>query len=271
MMNFRAAAIQMTSSKEVDKNLQKAAELIEAAALEGANIVVLPEMFSLIGATEAEKIEVGESLGQGKIQDFLANHAVKQGIWLVGGTLPLLCAQQPKLFAASFVYNPKGEQVACYNKLHLFDAAVEGEKETYQESKMTAPGNAIVIVDTPFVKFGIAVCYDIRFPVWSRNVENYDLLIYIANFPTRRIHAWKTLLLARAIENQCFTIGVNRVGTDPMADYNGESCLVNCEGNLIFSESDKEIVATFSLDLEAQQGFRQKLPFLKDQDTFLLE
>jgi predicted amidohydrolase len=100
-------------------------------------------------------------------------------------------------------------------------------------------------------------------------VENYDLLIYIASFPRPRIHAWKTLLLARAIENQCFTIGVNRIGEDGTGlSYSGDSCLVDYEGNLLFSESDKEAIKTFSLDIEKQQAFRQKLPFLKDQDIF---
>ncbi len=239
----------------------KAANLAHFDALIAAidtptDVIILPEMFTTGFSMQPELLAEtteGATLAQMRVWAAAKNAAICGSI---------IVEENGNYYNRLLWVQPDGH-FFHYDKRHLFGLA--------DETKHYKAGAEKLIVTWRGWRICPLICYDVRFPVWSRNVENYDLLIYIANFPTRRIHAWKTLLLARAIENQCFTIGVNRVGTDPMADYNGESCLVDYEGNLIFSKSDKEIVATFSLDLEAQQGFRQKLPFLKDQDTFLLE
>jgi deaminated glutathione amidase len=266
MINFRAAAIQMTSSKEVDKNLKTAAMLIESAAMEGANIAILPEMFSLIGATETEKIGIGEPLGQGKLQDFLANQAIKHHIWLVGGTIPLLHPQQKKLLAASFVYNPKGEQVACYNKIHLFDAIVQDKEETYQESRITSPGNAIVIVDTPFVRLGLAVCYDIRFPELFRMLfkQGVEMFAIPAAFTatTGRAH-WEILLRARAIENFSYVVGACQSGLHQggRTTY-GHSMIVNPWGEILACLPEGEGFIIADIDKEKLMKIRADMPVL---------
>lgn len=265
-MSFRAAAIQMTSSQDVDQNLKSAASLIQSAVREGAALVVLPEMFSLIGATEAEKAEVGEPLGHGKVQDFLANQAVKHHIWLVGGTIPLLHPDQPKLFASSLTYNPKGERVSCYNKVHLFDAVVRKDEEVYQESKMTMAGNSIVVVDTPFIRLGIAVCYDIRFPELFRMLfkQGVEMFVIPAAFTavTGRAH-WEVLLRARAIENFAYVLGACQSGihSNGRATY-GHSAIVSPWGEILAHLPEGEGFIVGDIDREKLLHIRTDMPVL---------
>lgn len=265
-MVFRAAAIQMTSGQEVDKNLKTAANLLESAAMEGANIAVLPEMFSLIGATETEKIDAAEPLGQGKVQDFLANQAIKQGIWLVGGTTPILHAEQQKVLAACLIYNPEGKQVACYNKLHLFDATIQDKEGTYQESKITAAGDSIVLVDTPFGRLGIAICYDIRFPELFRILfqQGMEILAIPAAFtvPTGEAH-WEILLRARAIESFSYVIGACQSGSHEGGRKTyGHSMIINPWGEISACLPQGEGFIIADIDKEKLLKIRQDMPTL---------
>lgn len=148
-----------------------------------------------------------------------------------------------------------------YDKHHLFTLA--RENEAYKA------GQERLIVEWKGWRIMPLVCYDLRFPEWSRNNLDYDLLIYVANWPVMRNNAWKTLLEARAIENQSYTVGVNRVGTDGKGYYySGDSSVVDYAGNVHLRVSDVEGVFTVKLDYEAQKVFRTKLPFLPDQDKF---
>lgn len=151
-----------------------------------------------------------------------------------------------------------------YDKRHLFGYA--GETDAY------VAGQKRVITEWRGVRFLLQVCYDLRFPVWSRNRKDYDAAIYVANWPTSRIDVWQTLLKARALENQCFVIGVNRVGNDPACDYSGSSMIIDAYGKTIaHCEDNKEGVAMADINMEQLQRFRKKFPVLQDADDFTLK
>ena len=148
-----------------------------------------------------------------------------------------------------------------YDKRHLFSYA--GETDAYEA------GQRRVVTEWRGVRFLLQVCYDLRFPVFSRNNGDYDAIIYVANWPTQRMDVWRTLLKARALENQCFVVGVNRVGQDPACDYCGGSIVIDAYGKTLTAcEDNEESVATASLDMEKQNRFRSKFPVLGDADPF---
>ena len=209
------AAIQMASSPNVNANLLKAGQLVAEAVGAGARLVVLPENFALMGSDEFDKVKIREKDGEGPIQEFLATTAKKHGIWLVGGTIPLEANDDNKVRAACLVYNDKGDVVARYDKIHLFDVNVPDTNEVYKESASIEAGEHIRVVDTPYGKLGIAVCYDLRFPEFFRSAvnEGIDILAVPAAFTAETGAAhWEVLLRARAIENQCYVIASNQGG-----------------------------------------------------------
>lgn len=153
-----------------------------------------------------------------------------------------------------------------YDKRHLFGYGGEG--------KSFSAGNKRQVVEWQGVRFLLQVCYDLRFPVFSRNSakEPYDAIIYVASWPVPRIEAWRTLLKARALENQCYVIGVNRVGTDPNCNYNGYSAIINPYGRALGEcVSDNEETAVATLDMAELQTFRKKFPVLDDADDFTIK
>lgn len=152
--------------------------------------------------------------------------------------------------------------MAHYDKRHLF--APGGEKDYF------GAGRERTVVEWGGVRFLLQVCYDLRFPVWSRNRGDYDAMLYVANWPARRMLAWQTLLRARAIENQCYVVGVNRVGTDPVAEYVGGSTVFDAYGNCVAQCGADEGFATAELDMERLREFRQKFPVLEDRDHFTI-
>jgi predicted amidohydrolase len=169
---------------------------------------------------------------------------------------------------------PNG-QCGVYDKRHRF--AYAGEDEHY------SAGTKRLIASAKGWKINLQVCYDLRFPVWARQQPTpnpsqevmggaeYDILIYVANWPERRIHAWKTLLQARAIENQCYVVGVNRVGNDGNTIYHsGNSMIIDPMGEVLYTKKDEEDIFTISLDKKHLNTIREKLPFLKDADGFLI-
>ena len=152
----------------------------------------------------------------------------------------------------------------CYDKRHLFGYA--GETDAY------VAGQERVIVEWRGMRFLLQVCYDLRFPVWSRNRKDYDAAIYVANWPSSRINVWQTLLKARALENQCFVVGVNIVGRDKTCEYMGDSVIVNAYGRTIASCTPAMVdVAMAELDMEELQRFRHKFPVLEDADEFQIK
>ena len=155
---------------------------------------------------------------------------------------------------------PNGE-FFIYDKKHLFTLAKEHEHYTAGEQRL--------IVELKGWKICPLICYDLRFPVWSRNTVDYDLLIYTASWPVMRAEAWKSLLVGRAIENQSYTIGVNRVGVDGGGyEYSGDSSVVDFAGKQLYCTASMEDIFTAKLDFEKQKAFRSKLNFLADRDQF---
>ena len=202
---FRVAAVQMASGPHVAANLQEAERLIELAAATGARIVALPEYFCIMGMKDTDKVKVRERDGQGPIQDFLSAQARRHRIWVVGGTVPLEAGSPDKVRNACLVYNQAGERVARYDKIHLF--GFEMGQERYSEERTIEPGSGVCVVDSPYGKLGISVCYDLRFPELYRAMGDVDLILVPSAFTetTGKAH-WDTLIRARAIENLAYVI-----------------------------------------------------------------
>ena len=206
---MKVAAVQMASGPHVSYNLIEAGRLITLAAQGGAELVVLPENFAIMGMAPQDMVKIRESLGKGPIQDFLAEQAEKHGIWIAGGTLPLTADDPKKVRAACLLFNDRGKRVARYDKIHLFDVRIEETKEVYVESAIIEPGNEVVVVDTPFGRLGLAICYDLRFPELFRQMldQGVELIVLPSAFTaiTGKAH-WETLVRARAIENLSYVI-----------------------------------------------------------------
>jgi nitrilase len=211
----KCAAIQMASSPSIGSNLLEAGKLIAEAANAGAKLVALPENFALMGDHESDKLKAREIDGSGPIQDFLAAAAKKHGVWVIGGTIPLMADDGNKARAACLIYNDQGERVGRYDKIHLFDVNVPGTAEVYRESDSIEPGTESRIFDTPFGRLGLAVCYDLRFPEFFRKMskEGVEILVVPSAFTAETGAAhWELLLRARAVENLCYVIAPNQGG-----------------------------------------------------------
>jgi nitrilase len=211
----RVAAIQMASGPNVSANLIEADRLIGRAAAAGAKLVVLPENFAHMGMTEQDKLQVKEVEGRGLIQTFLAEQAVRYGIWIVGGTVPLAAEDPRKVRQACLLFDDKGKRVARYDKVHLFDVHIEETGENYTESETIEPGDRTVVVETPFGKLGLAVCYDLRFPELFRELvaKGAEIITLPSAFTaiTGKAH-WESLVRARAIENLSYVIAAAQGG-----------------------------------------------------------
>lgn len=233
----RVAAIQMASGPNVSANLTEAERWINQAVEAGAELIVLPENFAIIGIKEEDKLNVKEQEGSGHIQDFLKAQAEKNKVWIVGGTIPLVASDNHRIRSACLVYNDKGEQVARYDKIHLFDVQVPNTDETYNESETIEPGAETVVVDTPFGKLGLAVCYDLRFPELFRRMadDGVEIIALPAAFTaiTGAAH-WESLVRARAIENLSYLIASAQGGyhVNGRETY-GDSMVVDPWGNVL--------------------------------------
>ncbi len=223
---------------------------------EQVDLLILPEMFST-GFT-MNPIEVAETM-QGETIQWMQTIAKSRNSAILGS---LIIKEKDRFYNRLVFVYPTGELVK-YDKKHLFSLA--GEDKVY------TAGNEKVIIDYNGFKTCPLICYDLRFPVFSRNVEDFDLLIYVANWPKPRINAWDILLKARAIENQCFVIGVNRIGTDNnQLDYIGHSQAIDFLGNSIIVPQENEGVFILTLNKNDLLSTRKKLDFLSDRDTFTL-
>lgn len=264
------AAIQMISESDLAANLARAADLIAESADRGAQLVVLPENFALMGRDEKDKLAIQEPLGRGVIQDFLAAQAVRHRLWLVGGTIPLALPNDPRRVAAAcLLFNDRGELAARYDKVHLFDVQTPGSDERYEESATIAPGDHYVVTDTPWGRLGLAVCYDLRFPEQFRAMANQgmEILALPAAFTTLTGAAhWEVLLRARAIENQCYVIAAGQGGRHANGrETFGDSLIIDPWGvvierlgwgaGLVFGRMDRPFLHTI----------RQQFPVLSHQ------
>lgn len=262
----RVAAVQMASGPNVRANLNEAGRLISQAADAGAELVVLPENFALMGMTELDKVAVREADGRGPIQDFLASQADKHRVWLVGGTVPLEAGVSEKVRAACLLIDDRGERVARYDKVHLFDVTLEESDEQYNESETIEPGNQVVVATTPFGRLGLAVCYDLRFPELFRRMheEGVELVAMPAAFTaiTGRAH-WEPLLRARAIENLCYVIASAQGGYHVNGrETHGDSMIVDPWGLVLDRLPRGSGVVVADIDLDRVKAIRRSFPAL---------
>ena len=222
----------------------------------GSDLYVLPEMWTTGFATAPKGI--AENKGEGL--DIMKQLAQKTNAAIAGSIATQVDEND---FRNRFYFVEPNGKTTFYDKHHLFTYG--GEHLEY------SAGTERIVIDFRGVKFKLIVCYDLRFPVWCRNTDNYDCIICVASWPTPRIEAWSTLLKARAIENQCFFAGVNRVGTDPSCEYSGGTALIDPYGKTIVEcERGKQQAISTILDLEQLCAFRQKFPVLNDKDCFSL-
>lgn len=261
--NFvKIAAIQMASGPIVGANLNEAERLIEIAANQGARLVVLPEYFAIMGLKDIDKIKVREQEGVGKIQDFLSKIAKKHKIWLIGGSIPLATQQAFKVRNSCLVYNDKGLQVARYDKIHLFGLYLGTEQ--YNEAQTIEPGDTVVVVDTPFGKIGLSICYDLRFPELYRAMGDVDIVVVPSAFTetTGKAH-WETLVRARAIENLCYIVAPAQGGYHLSGrETHGNSMIVDPWGAVLDRLPRGSGVVVASINKQYQSSLRTSLPAL---------
>jgi nitrilase len=262
----KIAAIQMASGPNVNANLIEAGRLIAKAVDEGASLVVLPENFALMGLSEQDKINIKEQEGKGVIQDFLADTAKKHGVWLVGGTIPIVAEDGHKVRGACLLFDNKGKQVARYDKIHLFDVNIPETGENYNESETIESGNDVVVVDTPFGRLGLAVCYDLRFPELFRKMADRDVEIIALPSAftaiTGRAH-WEVLVRARAIENMCYVAASAQGGYHVSGrETYGDSMIVNPWGVVIDRLAHGSGIVIANIDLAYLNSMRRNFPVL---------
>ena len=260
--NCRIAALQMVSGPRVADNLLIAGQLIETAVAQGAQMVALPEYFPIIGAADADRVRTREDFGHGPIQDWLAETAQRYGIWIFAGSLPLTAADPEKMRNTSLVYNPAGECVKRYDKIHLF--GFKKGNEAYDEAAFIEAGDQLVAVDTPFGRVALSICYDLRFPELYRALGTVDLIMMPAAFTdtTGRAH-WEILLRARAIENQCYLLAVGQGGRHENGrQTHGNSMIVDPWGEILDRKMKGPGVVIADLDHARIAEIRESLPAL---------
>jgi len=259
----RVAAIQMASGPNVSANLAEAERLIAMAALHGAKLVVLPENFAHMGLNDVDKIAIREEEGKGPIQKFLSAQAKKHKIWLVGGSIPLAASVPAKVRNSCLVYDDKGKLAARYDKIHLF--GLDLGNEHYREEETIEEGNEVVVLQTPFGRLGLSVCYDLRFPELYRAMKDVDVIVVPSAFTetTGKAH-WEILVRARAIENLAYVVAPAQGGYHLSGrETHGNSMIVDPWGVILDRLPRGSGVVIASINPAYQASLRQSLPALQ--------
>src|SRR6201996_997747 len=258
---MRAAAVQLNATEDVDRNLERADRLVREAAARGAQLVVLPEKWTVLGTRE--HMASGAQTLDGEAISWARNTAAALGIDLIAGSLYERADDAEKGFNTSVHVGPDGEIQSVYRKIHLFDVEVDGA--VYAESSTEDPGDEIVVTElADGLRLGMSVCYDLRFPELYRilALRGSELLTVPAAFtlPTTRDH-WEVLVRARAIENQCFVIAANQIGNHPGGlRSGGRSLIVDPWGLILATAPDTECAIVADLDLDNLRDIRRRLP-----------
>ncbi|MGE8068759.1 carbon-nitrogen hydrolase family protein [Pseudomonas sp. NPDC089569] len=260
------AVIQMVSQSDVLANLSQARRLLEQAAADGAKLAVLPENFAAMGRRDIADIGRAEALGEGPILPWLKQTARDLGLWIVAGTLPLPPVDQPgaKSHACSLLVDDRGETVARYDKLHLFDVDVADNRGRYRESDDYAYGSGVVVADTPVGRVGLTVCYDLRFPeLYSElRAAGAQLITAPSAFTavTGAAH-WDVLIRARAIETQCYVLAAAQGGTHPgPRETWGHAAIIDPWGRVLAQQDQGEAVLLAERDSSEQASIRARMP-----------
>ena len=270
---MKIAAVQMVSTPRVATNLETARRLVARAADEGAQIVVLPEYFCFMGASDRDKLAIAEAPGTGPIQRMLAETAREHRVWLIGGTLPLTIddggakdgVAVDRVMNADLVFSPRGELAARYDKMHLF--AYDNGSERYDEGRTLRAGSTPVAFDADGVRVGLSVCYDLRFAELYRALMRppCDLLSVPSAFTyTTGAAHWEVLLRARAIENQCYVVAAAQGGTHENGRRTfGHSLVIDPWGEVVACLDEGEGVVVAELQRERIDSVRRQLPALE--------
>ena len=265
---IRVACVQLTSRAEKAANLEKAERLVAKAAASGADVVLLPEKWNAIGGVETLR-EAAETIESGESVEAMSGWASRHGITLVGGSITERREGREKLSNTSLVFDPDGELVALYRKIHLFDVDVGGLR--YRESEAEEPGEEPVVARLEGWPIGLTVCYDLRFPELYRilALEGAELVTVPAHFTlyTGKDH-WHVLLRARAIENQNYVAAAAQIGeTIPGKPSYGRSLIADPWGTVVAQAPDEETVISAVLDRERLLEVRRKLPSLANRQS----
>lgn len=275
-MKHKVAAIQMVSKSDVEANLAAAARLIDIAVADGAELVLLPEVFAVLEGGPMRRYGEIEGDADGLLQNFLSEQARQHEIIVVGGTIPLISRpgkseddtdriiEDGRVRAASLVFDATGRQIARYDKIHLFDVMVDDKQSKYSESRNYEAGSDIVNVDTAIGQLGITVCYDMRFPELYRELfkRGAELVTVPAAFTrvTGAAH-WETLLRARAIENQCYIVAAGQGGRHSESRETwGHSMIIDPWGTVLAEHAEGEGIAVAAIDLEHLRRVRTRMP-----------
>ncbi|HET8975371.1 MAG TPA: carbon-nitrogen hydrolase family protein [Solirubrobacterales bacterium] len=262
---MRAAAVQLNSTDDYERNLRVAESLVRAAAADGADLVVLPEKWTLLGPADA--LRAAAQPLDGPALSAAASWARELGIHLVAGSVPELAEGQEKLFNTSALIGPDGALRGVYRKIHLFD--VDVDDVSYRESEAEQPGDEIVVADGGGIPVGLSVCYDLRFPELYRILALREARIVTvpAAFTERtgRDH-WEVLIRARAIENQVFVVAAGQIGDAPPHYRSfGRSMVVDPWGVVLAQAPDTECFVAADLDITVQNEMRESLPSLRNR------
>jgi nitrilase len=265
---FRIAGVQMASGPKPAANLNEARRLVEMAVAKGAELVVLPEYFAIMGLKDEDKVAVREKEGDGPIQQFLSDTAQKHGIWLVGGSVPLVSSTPQKVRNSCLLYDADGKLAARYDKIHLFGLQLGNER--FLESKTIESGGEVVVAETPFGRIGLSVCYDLRFPELYRAMKNVDIILVPSAFTetTGRAH-WETLIRARAIENLAYVVAAAQGGYHVSGrETHGNSMIVDPWGVVLDRLARGSGIVIANVSQAYQASLRKSLPALTHRTLY---
>ncbi|MCP4597268.1 carbon-nitrogen hydrolase family protein [Neptuniibacter sp.] len=271
----KVAVAQMLSGEDLEENLQQAGFLAEEAVEQSADLLLLPENFAMLDSKALITLAKTEQ-ESGKIQEFIANLAKQHGLWVIAGSVPLLCAEadsgEEKVYASCLVYDDQGQLQARYDKIHLFDVDVADAHSSYRESDFIQHGKDLVVVSTPFGNIGLSICYDLRFPEQFQKLRNMGAEILTVpsafTYVTGQAH-WEVLLRSRAIENQCYVLAANQGGQHSKSRQSwGHSMIVDPWGEVIEErEQPGPGLVVADVDLNLLHEKRKAMPVQQHRET----